>query len=235
MIAVEHGKLHSFPVAPIPKYLHILSNSKENQLIIFLREAIVDTNGAGDAFVGGFLAQQVQLDFKMCISFSCALSGSWYESDIFFCISRFLARTSRQWCDAATGRLLTVSRWFSGLVMVSKCIISQRSGCTMPDTCDFQAWAPRSPVWPSRSLFWELFVRWKASASVSWKTRVSFRGADQYKIYEHRSGLWFTPEVNISRKISISAQPLKMALHRNPAMHGSRMIIFLHDSKKALF
>ena len=76
MIAVEHGKLHSFPVAPIPKYLHILSNSKENQLIIFLREAIVDTNGAGDAFVGGFLAQQVQLDFKMCISFSCALSGS---------------------------------------------------------------------------------------------------------------------------------------------------------------
>ena len=43
------------------------------------------------------------------------------------------------------------------------------------------------------------------------------------------------PEVNISPKISISAQPLKMALHRNPAMHGSRMVIFLHDSKKALF
>ena len=42
-------------------------------------------------------------------------------------------------------------------------------------------------------------------------------------------------EVNISPKISISAQPLKMALHRNPAMHGSRMVIFLHDSKKALF
>ena len=45
--------------------------------------------------------------------------------------------------------------------------------------------------------------------------------------------LW--TEVNISPKISISAQPLKMALHRNPAMHGSRMVIFLHDSKKALF
>ena len=43
------------------------------------------------------------------------------------------------------------------------------------------------------------------------------------------------PEVNISPKISISAQPLKMALHRNPAMYGSRMVIFLHDSKKALF
>ena len=42
-------------------------------------------------------------------------------------------------------------------------------------------------------------------------------------------------EVNISPEISISAQPLKMALHRNPAMHGSRMVIFLHDSKKALF
>ena len=42
-------------------------------------------------------------------------------------------------------------------------------------------------------------------------------------------------EVNISPKISISAQPLKMALHRNPAIDGSRMVIFLHDSKKALF
>lgn len=42
-------------------------------------------------------------------------------------------------------------------------------------------------------------------------------------------------EVNISPKISICAQPLKMALHRNPAVHGSRMVIFLHDSKKALF
>ena len=28
-------------------------------------------------------------------------------------------------------------------------------------------------------------------------------------------------EVNISPKISISAQPLKMTLHKNPAMHGS--------------
>ena len=37
------------------------------------------------------------------------------------------------------------------------------------------------------------------------------------------------------QKISISAQPLKMALHKNPGMHGSRMVIFLHDSQKALF
>ena len=47
---------------------------------------------------------------------------------------------------------------------------------------------------------------------------------------------WDPPisEVNISPKISISAQPLKMALHRNPAMHGSRMVIFLHDSKSTI-
>ena len=42
-------------------------------------------------------------------------------------------------------------------------------------------------------------------------------------------------EVNISPKNSISAQPLKMALHKNPAMHGSRIVIFLHKSKKGLF
>ena len=54
-----------------------------------------------------------------------------------------------------------------------------------------------------------------------------------WKIIRHSMGR--RPEVNISPKISISAQPLKMALHRNPAMHGSRMVIFLHDSKKALF
>ena len=51
----------------------------------------------------------------------------------------------------------------------------------------------------------------------------------------HYDWNWMLPEVNISPKISISAQPLKMALHRNPAMHGSRMVIFLHASKKALF
>ena len=50
----------------------------------------------------------------------------------------------------------------------------------------------------------------------------------------HPSLLYRThvPEVNISPKISISAQPLKMALHKNPAMHGSRIVIFLHESKK---
>ena len=42
-------------------------------------------------------------------------------------------------------------------------------------------------------------------------------------------------EVNISPKISISAQPLKMALHKNPAMHGSRIAIFLHEDKKEVF
>ena len=42
-------------------------------------------------------------------------------------------------------------------------------------------------------------------------------------------------EVNISPKISISAHPLKMALHKNPAVHGSRIVIFLHESKKTVF
>ena len=42
-------------------------------------------------------------------------------------------------------------------------------------------------------------------------------------------------EVNVSPKKSISAQPLKMALHKNPAMHGSRIVIFLHESKKKVF
>ena len=57
----------------------------------------------------------------------------------------------------------------------------------------------------------------------------------QKVLFENRYLHSAQPEVNISPKISISAQPLKMALHRNPAMHGSRMVIFLHDSKKALF
>ena len=42
-------------------------------------------------------------------------------------------------------------------------------------------------------------------------------------------------EVNKSSKISISAQPLKMALHKNPGMHGTRIVIFLHESKIAPF
>jgi len=76
VIAVEHGKLHSFPVAPIPK------------------EEIVDTNGAGDAFVGGFLAQQV-LGKNLETMVRC---GNW---------------------------------------AAAHCI--KRSGCTMPETCDFEA------------------------------------------------------------------------------------------------
>ena len=41
VIAEEHGKIKKFPIEPLAK------------------DAIVDTNGAGDAFVGGFLAQYV--------------------------------------------------------------------------------------------------------------------------------------------------------------------------------
>ena len=63
-----------------------------------------------------------------------------------------------------------------------------------------------------------------------WKEAASY---EHGKGFPHAGGQ--AAEVNISPKISISAQPLKMALHRNPAMHGSRMVIFLHDSKKAPF
>ena len=52
---------------------------------------------------------------------------------------------------------------------------------------------------------------------------------------EAEAGPGVAAEVNISPTISISAQPLKLALHRNPAMHGSRTVIFLHDSNKAPF
>jgi len=76
VIAVQHGKILNFPVEPIKKDL------------------IVDTNGAGDAFVGGFLAQFVQ-GRSLETSVKC---GNW---------------------------------------AARHCI--QRSGCTMPDTCDFTA------------------------------------------------------------------------------------------------
>ena len=49
-------------------------------------------------------------------------------------------------------------------------------------------------------------------------------------VYFSLNGLFVArTEVNISPKIS--AQPLKMALHENPAMHGSRIAIFLHEYK----
>ena len=53
-------------------------------------------------------------------------------------------------------------------------------------------------------------------------------------VYFSLNGLFVArTEVNISPKIS--AQPLKMALHENPAMHGSRIAIFLHEDKKEVF
>ena len=75
VIAVEHGKVKTYTVTPLDK------------------TEIVDTNGAGDAFVGGFLAQYV-LGAGLDTSVKC---GIW----------------------AAT-----------------HCI--KRSGCTMPDVCDFK-------------------------------------------------------------------------------------------------
>jgi len=57
-------------------------------------EDILDTNGAGDAFVGGFLAQLVQgKGVKECVK-----SGNWAAN-----------------------------------------LIIQRSGCTFPDVCTYQA------------------------------------------------------------------------------------------------
>jgi len=75
VIAVEHGKVKTYPVTPLEK------------------SEIVDTNGAGDAFVGGFLAQWI-LGNSLDTAVAC---GIW----------------------AAT-----------------HCI--KRSGCTMPDVCDFK-------------------------------------------------------------------------------------------------
>jgi len=74
VVVAEHGKILKFTVEPLAA------------------ESIVDTNGAGDAFVGGFLAQKL-LGKPLDVCVKC---GNW------------------------AARL---------------CI--QRSGCTMPETCDF--------------------------------------------------------------------------------------------------
>jgi len=74
VVVAEHGKILKFPVQPLAP------------------ESIVDTNGAGDAFVGGFLAQKV-LGKSLDVAVKC---GNW---------------------------------------AARHCI--QRSGCIMPDVCDF--------------------------------------------------------------------------------------------------
>ena len=76
VVAVQHGNIIKFPVETLAK------------------EEIVDTNGAGDAFVGGFLAQHV-LGKSLETSVKC------------------------------------------GIWAARHCI--QRSGCTMPEICDFTA------------------------------------------------------------------------------------------------
>jgi len=76
VVVVQHGQIVKFPVESLAK------------------ESIVDTNGAGDAFVGGFLAQHV-LGKPLAVAVKC---GNW---------------------------------------AARHCI--QRSGCTMPDVCDFTA------------------------------------------------------------------------------------------------
>ena len=54
MVAVEHGNVKSFPVEALEK------------------ADIVDTNGAGDAFVGGFLAQWVLGNVRLTLSYQLA-------------------------------------------------------------------------------------------------------------------------------------------------------------------
>ena len=76
VVVVQHGQIVKFPVESLAK------------------ESIVDTNGAGGAFVGGFLAQYV-LGKPLAVAVKC---GNW---------------------------------------AARHCI--QRSGCTMPDVCDFTA------------------------------------------------------------------------------------------------
>lgn len=58
VVVAEDGKVKLFPVIPLPK------------------EKLVDTNGAGDAFVGGFLAQLVQeKPIADCVKAGCYASN----------------------------------------------------------------------------------------------------------------------------------------------------------------
>ena len=75
----------------------------KKQCAIF-KEEIVDTNGAGDAFVGGFLAQQV-----------CCF----YLVSAFLLCIRCWERILRQWWSVATGQPLTASRFGSFLASSS--------------------------------------------------------------------------------------------------------------------
>ena len=92
VIAVEHGKVKTYPVTPLEK------------------SEIVDTNGAGDAFVGGFLAQ-------------------WILGNVGLNLTRFMMFTKFifQSLDTAVA---------CGIWAATHCI--KRSGCTMPDVCDFK-------------------------------------------------------------------------------------------------
>lgn len=63
---------------PMPVLLFLNGEIKEFPVPALSREQMVDTNGAGDAFVGGFLAQFVQKQaFEVCIR-----CGIWAASQI---------------------------------------------------------------------------------------------------------------------------------------------------------
>ncbi|XP_051152334.1 adenosine kinase 2-like [Andrographis paniculata] len=54
VVVAEDGKVKLFPLAPLPK------------------EKLVDTNGAGDAFVGGFLSEMVvEKEVEVCVRAGC--------------------------------------------------------------------------------------------------------------------------------------------------------------------
>lgn len=60
VIVVKDGEITAYPVTPIPP------------------EKLVDTNGAGDAFAGGFLSQFIQgKDLRTCIK-----CGIWAAAEI---------------------------------------------------------------------------------------------------------------------------------------------------------
>ena len=59
MVAVEHGNVKTFPVEGKEKKKNLEIVFTNIFSVVLEKSDIVDTNGAGDAFVGGFLAQWV--------------------------------------------------------------------------------------------------------------------------------------------------------------------------------